>query len=443
MNLKKVTLAISLLLCGVSFVNAQTLRSLAAERGRYVGSILNSEWFNNGLGSNATTYESIHKAQFNVVVAENEMKFDALEPSKNTFSWTKADKLMTYAEANGMRVRGHALAWHSQVPSWVSNSSWTRTTLLAVLKNHITTVVTHYKGRIQEWDVVNEAIDGSSWRTESIWYKTIGADFIDSAFVWAHAADPSAELYYNDYGIEWGTGNNSKAGFLLTQCQKWKNNGIPITGVGTQTHIANTHTGTPANVKALATALKNLGMTLQITELDIGFNSGTTPTASDLAAQGHLYAQFMDLFLEATNMKSLVIWGFTDKYSWLPSSQSKDYGLIYDKSMVKKPAYDSLMASLNRHAPSTVITPGTSSSSMQSSSSSAPVAVLQYLPSDVALECTVYNAFGTVVKNYSTSNVDNMSVQWLMNSENLPKGLYIVQARVHGQDARAFQFVKK
>lgn len=173
----------------ISFAGDTTLRSLATERGRYVGSVMNSEWF---WGSIDDAYEPIHKAQFNAVVPENEMKFDALEPSQNTFNYTNADKLVAYAQANGMRLRGHALAWHSQVPSWVSGATWTRETLLAVLKNHILNVVGHFKGEVAEWDVVNEAICDSpvGWRTSScgttsIWQTVIGEDFIDSAFVWA------------------------------------------------------------------------------------------------------------------------------------------------------------------------------------------------------------------------------------------------------------------
>jgi len=437
------SLGLTVLICGAQFASAQsTIRSLATERGRYVGSILNSEWFS---GTAVSTYEPIHKAQFNVVVAENEMKFDALEPSQNTFNWTNADKLVAYAQANNMRIRGHALAWHSQVPAWVTNGSWTRATLLAVLKNHITSVVTRYKGKVQEWDVVNEAIDGAAWRTGSIWYSTIGADFIDSAFVWAHAADPSADLYYNDYSLEWGVGSGTKAGFLLAQCKKWKTNGIPITGVGSQTHIANTHTGTPANLKLLVDSLKSLGLTAAITELDIGFATGTTPTAADLAAQGHLYAQFMDLFLTSANMKTFIMWGFTDKYSWL-SSQNKAYGLIYDASLVKKPAYDSLIAALNRHAPATVITPGTSSSATVASSSSVPTVVSSSsatlvssssnatsihsnlgMGTSTTTEWTVYNMTGHMVARISATK-DDLTSTWNRQSTNYPAGLYLVKS---------------
>ncbi len=353
-----------------SFAADSTLSELAAARGRFVGSILNSDWFNNGLGSDANTYEAIHKAQFNMVVAENEMKFDATEPSRGNFSFTKGDKMMAYAAANGMQVRGHALAWHSQTPAWVrtlaesvqSSGGSARDTLLSVLKTHIDSVVGHYKGQIREWDVVNEAIDDNSphgWRsTNSVWYEYIGRDFIDSAFVWAHAADPDAKLYYNDYSLEWGMGSGSKAQFAYDSIAvRLKDAGIYITGIGSQTHIQNTHTSTPANLRTFASKLKSLGLTMQITELDIGFAVGTSISQSDYEAQGHLYRQFMDVFLESDNMEAFVIWGFSDKYSWL-KDQNKYNGLIFDSSFAKKPAYDSLVASLQAHDASTVTAAG-------------------------------------------------------------------------------------
>lgn len=342
-----------------------TLRQLAEARGRFVGSILNSGWFSYGLGDDAEIYENTHKSQFNIVVAENEMKFDATEPKRNSFNFSKGDKLMAYAAANGMQVRGHALAWHSQVPQWVpdlaakveKDGGSPRDTLLAVLKNHIENVVGHYKGKIREWDVVNEAIDDTqpaAWRSgssqnPSVWNKYIGRDFIDSAFTWAHRADPDAHLFYNDYSLEWGLAAGSKAQFALDSVAKrLKAAGIYITGIGTQTHISDYHVTTPQNVKALAQALEKENLTLQITELDIGFDKKDV-SKSDFEAQGHLYRQFMDLFLEAPNMEAFVIWGFSDKYSWLMDLY-KYNGLVYDSSFVPKPAYDSLVASLKAHS---------------------------------------------------------------------------------------------
>ena len=349
---------------GTGFSNAfadETIRDLAKERGRFIGTILNSEWFNDDI---EPEFEEIHKTQFNVVVAENEMKFDATEPNENEFNFTKGDKMVEYALANGIRVRGHALAWHSQVAGWVSsNYAGQKEKLLSVLKNHIEKVVGHYKGKVAEWDVVNEAINddyNADWRSNgSVWYEGIGAEFLDSAFVWAHAADPDAELCYNDYSLEWGLREGSKASFVVEQVKRWKAKGIPITCVGTQTHIEIAHETTPQNVRALAKALAEQGVTLNITELDIGFPKGESGklTAADYAKQGHLYRQFMDVFLEEPNMGEFVIWGLTDAHSWLDEQQGKTEGLLYDKQYKPKPAYDSIMVSLKAHPASEVKSP--------------------------------------------------------------------------------------
>jgi endo-1,4-beta-xylanase len=291
------------------------------------------------------------------------MKFDATEPSENKFNYTKGDKMVEYAQANGLRVRGHALAWHSQIPGWVNNYSGQKEKLLSVLKNHIDSVVGHWKGKIAEWDVVNEAINDDynhDWRsTGSVWYEGIGPEFLDSAFVWAHAADPDAELCYNDYAVEWGINDGSKAGFVLEQVKRWKANGIPITCVGTQTHIEIAHETTPQNVRAFAKALAELDVKLNITELDIGFPKGSAGklTTADYEKQGHLYRQFMDVFLEEPNMGEFVIWGLTDAHSWLDEQQGKTEGLLYDKQYKPKPAFDSIMVSLKAHPASEVKSP--------------------------------------------------------------------------------------
>ena len=359
------SIALGATLIGTGFTSAlaaePTIRELAKERGRFIGTILNSEWFNDAI---EPEFEEIHKTQFNVVVAENEMKFDATEPAENEFNFAKGDKMVKYAQENKIRVRGHALAWHSQVAGWVSsNYGGQKEKLLAVLKNYIEKVVGHYKGQVAEWDVVNEAINddyNAGWRSNgSVWYEGIGAEFLDSAFVWAHKADPDAELCYNDYSLEWGLREGSKASFVVEQVKRWKQNNIPITCVGTQTHIEIAHETTPQNVRALAKALNELGVVLNITELDIGFPKGSAGqlTAADYAKQGHLYRQFMDVFLEEPNMGEFVIWGLTDAHSWLDEQQGKTEGLLYDKQYKPKPAYDSIMVSLKEHPAADVVSP--------------------------------------------------------------------------------------
>jgi endo-1,4-beta-xylanase len=429
-----------------SFAAEETLRSLAEERGRYIGAILNSEWFNNAIESQ---FEEIHKAQFNAVVAENEMKFDATEPQENKFSYDKGDKMVKYAKENGMRVRGHALAWHSQVPGWVSNYSGQKEKMLAVLKNHIDNVVGHWKGEVAEWDVVNEAVEDNTprtWRSNnSVWFQTIGEEFLDSAFVWAHAADPDAELCYNDYAIEWGLGSESKAGFVLEQVKRWKANGIPITCVGTQTHIEISHETTPKNVRDFAKALAELGVTLNITELDIGFPKGSANNlgASDYEKQGHLYRQFMDVFLEEPNMGEFVIWGLTDAHSWLDGQQGKTQGLLYDKQYKAKPAYDSLVASLKAHSPENVVSPYSkttieSSSSTEESSSSETIGIqAKQHPQGLSMHIagrtlSISGATTATVDVFDMQGRPIFSAKNVKGSielKNISEGLYVIRVR--------------
>ena len=333
-----------------AFAADETLRSLAEKNNIYVGAILNSQWFNGGLPGN---YEQIHKTQFNIVVAENEMKFDATEPSEGRFSYGNGDKMVKYAKANGMRVRGHALAWHSQVPNWVNNYKNDKQKLLKVLKNHIENVVGHWKGQIDEWDVVNEAISNNEpqWRSYSVWYQGIGPEFIDSAFVWTHAVDPDAELCYNDYNLEQGINSKAKAGFLLEQVA----NGIPIHCVGSQTHVEDTTTdkhfiGSPDSLRSLAKELAKLNVKLKITELDIGFKSGINVSKSDLERQGQTFRQYLDIVLEEPNVDTYLIWGVSDRWSWL-GGLNRQQGLIYDESLNPKPAFDSILVRLQTYEP--------------------------------------------------------------------------------------------
>ena len=349
-------LGTTLLTAGISntFAADETLRSLAEKNGIYIGAILNSQWFGGGLPGN---YEQDHKTQFNIVVAENEMKFDATEPSENRFNYNNGDKMVRYAKQNGMRVRGHALAWHSQVPNWVNNYKNDKKKLLSVLKNHINNVVGHWKGQVDEWDVVNEAISNNEpqWRTFSVWYQGIGPEFIDSAFVWAHAADPNAELCYNDYNLEQGVNPKAKAGFLLEQVKRWVKNGIPIHCVGSQTHVEDTTTdkhfiGSPDSLRSLAKELAKLNVKLKITELDIGFKSGINVSKSDLERQGQTFRQYLDIILEEPNADTYLIWGVSDKWSWL-GGLNRQKGLIYDDNLKPKPAFDSILVRLQTFEP--------------------------------------------------------------------------------------------
>jgi GH35 family endo-1,4-beta-xylanase len=318
------------------------LRTHAQSVGFYVGAAVNMSPFRN-----EPQYTSTLKQEFNVIVAENAFKFDATHPAPSSYNFNDADALVNFAEANGMKIRGHTLVWYNQLPSWVTSCNCTRDQAIQIMSDHIHTLVGRYRGRIWAWDVVNEGIDDSTGglRTNSFWYQKIGPDYIDMAFRFAREADPNALLYYNDYSIE-GTGTKSNAVYNLMNTLK--SNGAPIDAVGWQGHFVNPFRVSQAH-HVNAQRLAALGLQVSITELDVRIQSPTTP--DKLNQQALAYRDLIDLSLSEPNINALVMWGFTDKYSWIPGAFA-GYGdaLIFDTSYQPKPSYNALLDGLKAAA---------------------------------------------------------------------------------------------
>ncbi len=294
--------------------------------------------------------------EFNMLVGENEMKFDATEPSQGVFNYGGSDAVMWVAGRYGQEVRGHTLAWYSQVPAWVSqdgkknNNGFTRRELLDILKNHIFNVVGQYKGRICEWDVCNEVLDDdqSIVRTDptayklrpSIWSTFIGEEFIDSAFVWAHQADPDARLFINEYGAEFMGDTKTEAYFNLIK--RLKADGLPIDGCGLQCHLTTGQLDTlklEKNIRRYA----ELDLDCIITELDIAL---ANPYSDDaLETQAKEYGAITRVFLRNDNCPSMLFWGISDNHSWRQNSP-----LLFDAGLKPKPAYYNVHAQLRRAA---------------------------------------------------------------------------------------------
>jgi GH35 family endo-1,4-beta-xylanase len=230
-------------------------------------------------------------------------------------------------------MRGHCLLWHTQVSSWIQNLNREQT--LAGMKEHIEGVLTHYKGKILEWDVVNEAVsDAGNTLRSSFWTKNVGNDFIDSAFVYAHRADPNALLYYTDYGTE---GMGAKANYVYNMVKKMKENGIPIHGVGLQCHFTNSVN--KADVSANIKRLGELGLMVSCTEIDI----------QNTSTNGTPWKNLMEACLENYNSTSFVVWGVSDAASWRGSNCGC---LIWDAQLNKKTAvYDAISAALKAADP--------------------------------------------------------------------------------------------
>lgn len=293
--------------------------------------------------------------QFNMMVCENEMKMEVLQPSQGSFSFGSADNLVSFAQKNNMTVRGHCLVWHSQQPAWVSSDGkkndkgWTRQQALDIMKNHITKVMQHYKGKVREWDVVNECLDDDQstvrtnpdsydLRKQSVWQVAIGDDYIDSAFVYAHRADPDALLYLNDYDVE--LQGKAKSSAFYNLAMRLKNDGIPIDGVGLQCHFS---IGEVDSVKLDNTIrrFEEAGLKCIITELDMGIPN---TSEANLEEQARNYRVVTDIVLSHDNCPSMVVWGIKDNDSWREASNP----LLYTSGLGKKPAWYAVRSAL-RH----------------------------------------------------------------------------------------------
>ncbi|MEU2061289.1 endo-1,4-beta-xylanase [Streptomyces sp. NPDC013455] len=300
-----------------------TLGAAAAEKGRYFGTAVAA----NHLGE--AQYAATLDTEFTSVTPENEMKWDAVEPSRGSFTFSAADQIFDHAQSRGMKVRGHTLVWHSQLPGWVGGLG--ASDLRTAMNNHINQVMGHYKGKIHSWDVVNEAFqDGSSGaRRSSPFQDKLGNGFIEEAFRTARAADPAAKLCYNDYNTD---GINAKSNAVYNMVKDFKARGVPIDCVGFQSHF-NSASPVPSDYQANLQRFADLGVDVQITELDIE-GSGSSQATS--------YGNVVKACLAVTRCTGITVWGITDKYSW----RSSGTPLLFDSNYAKKPAYTAVLTAL-------------------------------------------------------------------------------------------------
>src|SRR3954471_22453517 len=250
------------------------LRALAAPIGLRVGTAVAP----GDLANRA--YAKIAGQQFNVVTPENELKWETVEPTRGTYDWSAADRLLDFAEAHGQQVRGHVLLWHNQNPQWlvngVNNGTISNAELRELLHRRITDQVTHFKGKISQWDVANEFLaDGWSpapnehgINSDNFWVAHLGEGIIADAFRWAHAADPDALLFYNDYNITGEDGNNAKSDAVYAWVQQMLAQRVPIDGVGDQGHL-DTQYGFPTQMRQDLQRFADLGLRVAITEADV------------------------------------------------------------------------------------------------------------------------------------------------------------------------------
>jgi endo-1,4-beta-xylanase len=307
---------------GTAQAAASTLGAAAAQTGRYFGAAISASH----LGD--STYVNTWLNEFNGVTTENEMKWDATEPNRNSFSYGNAERILSQARSKGMTIRGHTLLWHGQQPGWAQSLSGSDLRSAAI--NHVTQVATHFRGQIYAWDVVNEAFaDGNGGGRRDSNLQRTGNDWIEAAFRAARSADPNAKLCYNDYNTD---GINAKSTGIYNMVADFKSRGVPIDCVGFQSHLSS-----GSNMSTYQSNLQrfaNLGVDVQITELDVG-GSGS--------GQANVFRQVTQACMAISRCTGITAWGVTDKYSW----RSGDTPLLFDGNFNKKQAYTAVLDALN------------------------------------------------------------------------------------------------
>jgi len=325
--------AAAIVIIGSPAVAATTLGASAAEHGRYFGTAVAT----GKLGD--STYTTLLAREFNMYTAENEMKWDTLEPSQNGFNYGPGNQVFTRAQQNAARVRGHTLVWHSQLPQWVLNIN-DANTLRNAMHNHINGAMAgpngSWKGQIYTWDVVNEAFaDSGAVGTlrSSKWTQLLGNNtgWIEDAFRTARAADPNAKLCYNDYNIDNATAAKTQG--VLNMVRDFKSRGVPIDCVGLQSHFTG-GSSYPSNYRQTLQNFAAAGVDVQITELDI------------TNANAQAYANVVNDCYAVSRCNGITVWGIRDSDSW----RSGESPLLFDGGGNKKAAYTSVLNALNAGA---------------------------------------------------------------------------------------------
>ncbi|KAB7897472.1 1,4-beta-xylanase [Rouxiella sp. S1S-2] len=287
------------------------LRKLATQKGVQFGFAIDPKM----LTTNAT-YRDVVARQASILVPENALKWQTVHPEPQRYDFGPADTIANFADEHKQQMRGHTFCWHRSLPEWV-HKTVNSANAEAVLTAHIATVAGHYRGKISSWDVVNEAIQPSDGQPgglrNSFWYQVLGPHYLDIAFHAAHKADPDAVLCYNDYGLEtdtpYGEGRRTA---ILALLQGLKQRGVPVHGLGIQSHLRAGDTFGPGLTKFIL-AVHRLGMAVYVTELDVDDShlTGSVAARDDIVAA--TYKRYLEAVLATKAVSTVITWGVWDR----------------------------------------------------------------------------------------------------------------------------------
>jgi endo-1,4-beta-xylanase len=309
-----------------------TLKAAAIAPEKLVGTAVQS-----GLLSNAQ-YSSVAGREFNYLTAEYEMKWYVLEPSQGATNFGPGDAIVGFALSQGMQVKGHTLVWHGGTPSWVNALS--PADLRIAVDRHIRNVAGYFRGRVQAWDVVNEAVaDNGQGLRDTVFRQKLGDSYIADAFRAARDADPQARLFYNDYG---GEGMSAKANRIYDLLRDLLAAGVPIDGVGLQMHISANNRPSDGSIAANMSRLADLGLIVHISEMDVRVNSVPGNQQTKLDVQRAAYHDVVRICVMEPGCEAVTFWGFTDAHTPIRG----DSPLLFDTAFQPKPAYTGVLDAL-------------------------------------------------------------------------------------------------
>jgi endo-1,4-beta-xylanase len=343
---------------GQAINGAGSLKAHAAARGLLTGCAVNANLLREDEG-----FRKLLADQYNILVPENCLKWNMLRPTADTYNFADPDSLVAFAEAHGMKVRGHNFVWHEALPGWFTGTV-NKDNARKFLVDHIHTVGGRYRGKIHSWDVVNEAIwipDGrpDGLRSSSPWFQMLGPGYIDIAFRTARVADPTALLTYNDYSIEYDNDEEGKKrAAVLALLRRMKGDKVPLDALGIQSHLhAVSKDGFSRGVRELIDGAKELGLQVFLTELDV--NDDAVATA-DMAERDNtvaaVYRSYLATALDGPEVKAVLTWGASDKNTWLNHGtkfrkqhpERLQRPLPFDPDYAPAPAFFAMRASLDK-----------------------------------------------------------------------------------------------
>ena len=318
--------------------SADPLREAAAAAGKLIGTAVQSSFLSD------SRYTSTFSRHFDYVTAEYEMKWDPIELAQGVENFSGGDAIVAYAASQSMKVKGHALIWHGALPGWVTGLS--APALRTAVENHIRSVVGHFRGRVLAWDVVNEAVadDGSGLR-DTVFRQKLGDTYIADAFRLAREADPQALLFYNDYS---GEGLNAKSNRIYDLVRGLLGDGVPIDGVGLQMHVNAVSPPSTANIAANMRRLADLGLLVNISEMDVRIRDVPGTAQAKLDVQRSVYNSIVAVCVAEPRCHAVTFWGFTDAHSWIDRQFGADDPLLFDESYAPKPAFFGVLDALRR-----------------------------------------------------------------------------------------------